>query len=172
MKYKLLFITCALLMTGYSITDSHTYSVFATEEQSNDSMGMKMDMNMNTTSDHTLIGNNPHNAIPPITQVTTDKTINVKLLWIPQKILPRIPITFTIEFLDSKTGEHLKDVEYSLHLFMNGSGIGHSHSLKTANGIGKIVWPFSSSGTLTVIVEVSAVNGLTHSTDTAFNIMF
>ena len=32
--------------------------------------------------------------------------------------------------------------------------------------------PFSSSGTLTMIVEVSAINGLTHSTDTAFNITF
>ena len=52
-----------------------------------------------------------------------DNNIQVKLSWQPETINTDETTRFTFEFLDSSTGEHLKDVSYSVHMMLDGKSM-------------------------------------------------
>ena len=108
--------------------------------------------------DHSMETSNDEAAAEsPAIYDIADSNVQVKTSWQPEIINTDEPTTFTLEFLDSTTGDHLQDVSYAVHMRLDGKSMGHGHEAKAPDGIGTVEQQFDSRGSLSMIVDSIAV---------------
>ncbi|AIF83138.1 hypothetical protein NTE_01065 [Candidatus Nitrososphaera evergladensis SR1] len=161
--YYLLILLAAATVLGPVALTARTGTIFATayaqhqhEDDNNsddDGAGHKMDtdmkmMNMATSADGTR-------PLPksPFVYSDTSSGILVKVSWKPDSVNTKAPTKFTFEFLNSTTGDHLRDVSYSVHMLLDGKGVEHGHKTSAPDGVGTLEHKFDSKGLLSVMVE-------------------
>lgn len=93
------------------------------------------------------------NADSPFIYNIPDSNVQVKVPWQPEIINTDEPTTFTFEFLDSNTGEHLQDVSYAVHMMLDGKSMGHGHEANAPEGMGTLEQQFDSMGSLSIIID-------------------
>lgn len=97
------------------------------------------------------------NAESPVIYDVSDSNVQIKVSWQPEIINTDEPATFTFEFLDASTGEHLQDVSYAAHMMLDGKSMGHGHEGKAPEGIGTLEQQFDSMGSLSIIIDSMTV---------------
>ena len=96
-------------------------------------------------------------AESPVIYDIPDSNIQVEVSWQPKIINTDEPTTFTFEFLNSTTGEHLQDVSYAVHMGLDGKSLGHGHEAEAPDGVGTVEQQFYTMGSLSIIVDSIAV---------------
>lgn len=110
------------------------------------------EMNMNETM--TIASSNVTGVeSSPINFNIPNGNVQVRLSWQPETINTDGATKFTFEFLDTKTGEHLKDVSYSVHTMLDRKSVVHGHEATVPDGFGTLEQKFSSKGALSIVIE-------------------
>ena len=120
-------------------------------------------MNMNQTSSALVQS--------PATMTTETGNIQVKLSWAePINATDPKSTQFIVEFLNASTSQRLSNVTYSVHILLNGVGVGHLHDLNATDGIGIAREKFNSTGTLNLFIEILKVGSSKMDQTVQFNI--